>query len=205
MNISGISLHEFTRITSTVSVQKYGGNIIVSQDGHDTGTRKPRCTARLAARDSHGAGARVCWSGRHGPWACWHAYRDVLAAVFYANPEAVIRTGIGGGTLYRGRDGFLAAYPATAGVNIGSQVQPAYMPDLCECASTQTPDVPQRGPDYSAAHYAARRAESNALIEQQNAQDMAEYASTAPTSDAMLAYKKIEDEFAGTWANSLHP
>jgi hypothetical protein len=133
MRISGLSLDDFTAITASVSDDCYAGNLAVSPDAHDDGSRKSRCTARLVAGDSRGAGTRTSWSGRHGPYVCWHAYRDVLAEVFRQYPDAVVRTGLAG--VYRGAAGFRRDYPATADKNIGSQMAPAYMPDLCECAS----------------------------------------------------------------------
>jgi hypothetical protein len=95
----------------------------------DAHTRGKLTIARLDVRDSHGPGARTSASGRHGPYACWHAYRDVLGACFWVNPEAVIRTAR---AVYRGRDGFTRDYPATGRVNVGSQVQPVTMPELCD-------------------------------------------------------------------------
>lgn len=136
MRITGLTLAQFTACTEAVSVGRYNGNIVVNADAHDSYTsRKPACTARLSAVDSYGAGTRkAAMSGRHGPWVCWHAYRDVLKDVFETYPDAVIRTGIGtGGTIYRGLPGFLATYPGTAYANMGSQLQPVMMPDLCEC------------------------------------------------------------------------
>jgi hypothetical protein len=131
MEITGVTLDEFTAIVYKVSERDHDGNLIVHRDAHDQGgKRRPRITARLAALDSRGAGTRTSWTGRRGPWACWHAYRDVLAEVFAAHPTAVIRTGM---AVYNGAEGFAANYPATAYHNIGSQVAPAYMPELCEC------------------------------------------------------------------------
>jgi hypothetical protein len=68
--------------------------------------------------------------GRRIPAACWHAYRDVLAALFDQCPAARVRTAL---AVYRGREGFERHYPATAYVNVGSQMQPAHMPELCDC------------------------------------------------------------------------
>lgn len=131
MQISGLTLRQFENIVAGVSAGEYGGNIIVAYDAHDNGgKRRPRCTARLAARDSRGPGTRRSWSGRRGPYACWHAYRDVLAAVFAMYPDAVIRTGM---VTYRGANGFRSAYPDTAYRNIGSQFSPVTMPELCDC------------------------------------------------------------------------
>lgn len=131
MRISGVSLAEFKAITRRVSMDKYDGNLYVHADAQDdNGKRRGRCHGRLTVIDSHGPGARRSASGRHGPWACWHAYRDVLHALFIAVPDALVVTGL---ARYNGRAGFFAHYPATAETNIGSMVYPAYMPDLCRC------------------------------------------------------------------------
>ena len=133
MRITGLSLSNFKFCTATVSWESYGGNIVVHQDGHDRTTNRDgtlQCTARLAVLDSRGPGSRTTANGRHGPYACWHAYRDVLMRVFLRYPNAVIRTGI---AVYRGMAGFRELYPATAHRVIGSEVNPVTMPELCEC------------------------------------------------------------------------
>lgn len=128
MLVTGLSLDRFQEITDRVSAEKYSGNVIVHQDAHPLSGN--RFQGRLWVQSSRGPGARTSWSGRRTPAACWHAYRDVLMAVFQEYPDARVRTGLAN---YRGRDGFLRDYPATGERNIGSRLQPAYMPDLCEC------------------------------------------------------------------------
>lgn len=131
MKITGITLDRFKEITESISLSFYEGNIVVHQDGQDASNSKGgRCVARLTATDSDGPGTRTTWSGRRGKYACWHAYRDVLIAVFDVNPDAKVVTGM---ATYEGRDGFYRDYPATANQNIGSEFQPAYMADLCKC------------------------------------------------------------------------
>lgn len=133
MNISGLSLDQFRVVVEDTS-RRYGGNLAVHADASDHSARKPRCTARVTVRDSYGPGARTSWSGRHGRYACWHAYRDVLLSLFRRYPDAIVRTGL---AVYRGQEGFLRDYPATGHVNIGSQVQPVTMPALCACEDTR--------------------------------------------------------------------
>lgn len=128
MQITGLSLAQFTAIVNEISTVCYDGNVIVHQDAHALSDN--RFVARLRVKDSRGSGARTSWSGRHTPSTCWHAYRDVMEAMFVAYPNARARTLL---ATYRGLDGFRETYPATAYVNIGSQFQPAYMPELCEC------------------------------------------------------------------------
>lgn len=128
MQVTGLSLEDFERIVKEISAVCYDGNVIVEQEAHAQSPR--RFTARLRTKSSRGSGARMSWSGRHIPAACWHAYRDVLEALFEEYPQARVRTAM---AVYKGKEGFRANYPYTAYKNIGSMMQPAYMPDLCEC------------------------------------------------------------------------
>lgn len=110
--------------------EEYGGNLRVHSDAKPLGVDGYGFRGRVDVSDSRGPGARVSWSGRHGPWACWHAYRDALRAVFEVYPHATVKTSL---ATYKGSDGFESTYPATANKNIGSMAAPAYMPDLCDC------------------------------------------------------------------------
>jgi hypothetical protein len=110
--------------------RNYGGNIRIHPDAYEGGFRKPVVTGRIDVHDSRGKGARTTWQGRRGPYACWHAYRDVLTELFDIVPDAKVTTTM---AVYDGRRGFEREYPATADRNIGSAIDPGYMPDLCEC------------------------------------------------------------------------
>jgi hypothetical protein len=127
MQVTGLSLCQFEAVTRGISAATYGGNVAVHPDAHALSDN--RFIGRLHVLDSRGQGARRSWSGRRMPAACWHAYRDVLGAMFWVNPEATVRTSM---AVYRGRDGFNDLYPGTAYKNIGSQMSPAYMPNLCD-------------------------------------------------------------------------
>ena len=157
MRISGFTLGDFKACTEQVSEQTYYGNVIVSNDSYDR-VLAPACTARLAVADSRGPGSRTAaakhprtGNRRHGPWACWHAYRDVFAELFHHYPDAVIVSGHAWRVTYRHRDGFERTYPRTASVNVGSQLEPVTMPELCACSDGQpaVPAVPvhRRVPD----------------------------------------------------------
>ncbi len=127
MDIRGLTLEDFQAIVAYASQDTYDGNIVVERNAHSNGSR---LAARLWADDGRGPGARTSWTGRHAHAACWHAYRDVLAELFERFPRATVRTAM---AVYRGRQGFEQHYPATAYSNIGSVMQPAYMPSLCDC------------------------------------------------------------------------
>ncbi len=109
----------------------YGGNLTVEAETKST-NRKGVSTYRvkIGVQDSRGPGSRTSWSGRHGPWACWHAFRDYFREVFSRDPDAVVITAL---ARYNGSEGFEREYPRTAYRNIGSEVRPAYMPDMCDC------------------------------------------------------------------------
>jgi len=136
-------------ITERVSREQYAGNVKVDQFARELPTRAGGFRGRIAVTDSRGAGARRSSSGRRGPYACWHVFRDVFFAIFEAHPDAVIRTGL---AVYRGRENFLDTYPGTARRNVGSAVAPANMPDLCECAGN-VPETARENRERMAANW----------------------------------------------------
>lgn len=127
MDITGITFDQMTVIVARVSAD-YDGNLTLHHDAKPLTSRSFR--GRIVGVKSDGPGTRRSWSGRRGPWACWHAYRDVMLAVFAENQNARIRTSLAD---YKGEADFLEKYPATAYKNIGSMMAPAYMPELCDC------------------------------------------------------------------------
>lgn len=137
MQITGITPELFTQIVARVGAKHYEHNLdpqVTSVQSakrfrarvvcYESGARLPHLNGMSAA------GARRSWSGRRLNAACWHAYRDVLIGIFDANPDARVYTALAS---YKGKADFEAKYPATGYQNIGSMVQPAYMPDLCAC------------------------------------------------------------------------
>lgn len=124
----GVQYAEVCAIVAQVSQELYGGNIVVHQDAKPLGLTGFR--GRIWATSLDGDGWRHSWSGRRTHAACWHAYRDVMRGILTKYPSARIRTAL---ALYEGLDGFEATYPSTAYKNIGSMMQPAYMPELCSC------------------------------------------------------------------------
>lgn len=128
MEIRRVPYSEVVRIVEKVSADRYDGNIVVHADAKPLGNSGFR--GRIIGQTSNGPGTRRSWSGRRGPYACWHAYRDVLREIFKEYPNATVRTSM---ARYDGAAGFEREYPGTADKNIGSMFQPAYMPDLCEC------------------------------------------------------------------------
>lgn len=138
MYVSGIYFHDFVTIVDHVN-DRYAGNIAI-HDGYRE-LNGPRFRARIRAIES---GAGVLPAGqsapgarrsggpgeRRGPWACWHAYRDVIAGIFELNSDAIVRTAL---ETYSGRTGFEQGYPMTGWRNMGSLAYPRRMPQLCDC------------------------------------------------------------------------
>lgn len=81
--------------------------------------------------------ARLSASGRHGPWACYHAYRDFHRALFKAgafsiNTNAPGHRGMTGRRTFHSVEEFNATLLAYAEVNIGSPMSPVSYIDLCD-------------------------------------------------------------------------
>ena len=128
MQIYGISERQWDETVYQVSTALYGGNVILSADTHEIrGPRSVRTVGTLRVKDSRGLGARTSWSGRHGPWACWHVYRDVIREALRKYPHARFVTAM---ARYDASN-FEETYPDTAHKNVGSVMSPAYMPELC--------------------------------------------------------------------------
>jgi hypothetical protein len=128
MIITGITTSELRDVVAKLNAPAlYDGNIVVEYADamSATGTR---INVKLGTADSRRHGSRRAWSGRHGKWLCWHGFRDVFREVMNVNPNARIKTGK---TVYKGRDHFESTYCDTADINVGSMVQPAYMPEMC--------------------------------------------------------------------------
>ena len=91
--------------------------------------------ARIVPDTSRVHGARRSapspWQdGRAVKAACWHAHRDVLAALFAAVPDARVQSSFAD---YRGQADFLLKFPATRAHEVGSQIMPSRICDLCNC------------------------------------------------------------------------
>lgn len=127
MIVTGIDEATIVDTVRKVSELHYGGNLTIK----NSATLSPnRARFTLRVRDSSYLGARRAPSGRRTPAACWHAHRDVMRALYGHNAYARIQSAIAD---YKGCDHFMATFPSTGRVNVGSIMQPCRMQDLCEC------------------------------------------------------------------------
>jgi len=124
-NVPPLALHEIVR---HVSDQNYRGNIIFKRHPEPDGKA---CIFTLTVRDSTGPGSRVSASGRRVAAACWHAHRDIMAAIFNRYPDARLKTALAD---YRGQSAFNMRFPATGYTNIGSAFNPVHLHRACNCA-----------------------------------------------------------------------
>ena len=129
MQIIGVNEQQWTETVGQVSRALYGGNLVDNETREKRTSRSVRTLGTLRVADSYGLGARTSASGRHGPWACWHAHRDVFREIFRKYPHARIETALAKYTA----DNFEDTYRDTGRHNVGSMFQPRHMPELCDC------------------------------------------------------------------------
>ncbi len=85
----------------------------------------------LRCTESKIPGSRDSWSGRSGPWACWHTFRDFYRALFAVAPDAVVVSSFAKFTA----DNFEGSYRETYYKNAGSMMQPVAFGELCHDCS----------------------------------------------------------------------
>ena len=104
-----------------VTNEKYEGNLCWNRDPERKGKR---IHFTLRVKDSKGAGHRRSFTGKRMPSACWHVHGDFFDAVWQLQSDAVIWAGElrmeGPSDNWQDR-------------NIGSQVQPLYFSEACDC------------------------------------------------------------------------
>lgn len=129
----GVNFDRVRSIIDVTSDSLWEGNLIVHADAHAIGSKSDSdygFTGRIVSRTSKDRCARTSWTGRRTNAACWHAWRDAIRAILTEYPHAVVTTSQ---ARYEGLEGFEDTYPGTAHNNIGSMMQPAFMPELCSC------------------------------------------------------------------------
>jgi len=139
MKVWGITYEDAERIVDHVSIDHYGGNVRIDQL-REEGKRVRTVSFVLRTNDTRGKGSRRTRL-RRTTSGCWHAHRDVMAAIFAQNPDARIKTMLAD---YRGKADFEAKFPETAHVQCWQGGPPQLDRDReCEC---EAPYVPHPDP-----------------------------------------------------------
>lgn len=126
MMVTGISFDTFrNNVIATLNTYKYVENPIVIES--HTVLSPTRFRVKIGMTDSRGDGSRMSWSGRHGKWASYFTFWDIIAGIYHYNNSARVQAG---NKVYRSAYDF--EYQARKGLyaNVGSRMKPAYHEDL---------------------------------------------------------------------------
>ena len=128
MKLLNVTAYQLRMIVKVVSDDLYDGEILFEREPELKG-KWLHFTLRTVSGKS--PGARRSHTGRRLAKACWHVHRDMMRLLFDAFPDAELHTML---AQYNGRDGFLANFPNTGAVNLGSIAVPLRADAACECA-----------------------------------------------------------------------
>lgn len=131
----GVSAADVEIAVTRASRLFFDGNVILNRSE----VRGTRVRFTLRVRDSRGPGAHAS-ARRRTVSACWHAHREVIAALLQAMPEGRVTTAVAD---YRGLSDFLETFPETAYDNIGSVFEPVERWAACECPPEPDPSTPR--------------------------------------------------------------
>ena len=142
MIVTGASVEDVELIVRAVSQTKYDGNVEIRDISDKSSRRTVRTSFTLRVKDGHAGskgakGSRGFESSGTGPHglrcsslsACWHVHYDVLETLFDHHPAVIVTTSMARYVA----ENFHQEAIKTAGINVGSQVQPYFSTELCEC------------------------------------------------------------------------
>lgn len=125
MMITGISIEDFqNKIIAPLNETKFVDNNI--QVSNIRVHSDNRFSVKIDMSDSRAPGSRRSASGRHGKYASWWTFYDIMAGVFHLNEGARISTGK---AIYRGYSAFNDQTRFGPQDNIGSIAYPFYHED----------------------------------------------------------------------------
>lgn len=129
----------------TVSFHRYNHNVSAHVETVGTNRRSALIRVKLHA-GTGGSGSRRSASGRRGPWACWHVFRDVLTCVFEDFPDATVHTAL---AVYKGRADFHRSFPATYHHEARAAGNSYDFGSLCACESDEYAEDSEIGHAYA--------------------------------------------------------
>lgn len=122
MQITGISFENFRdNVVIPLNATKFKDNKI--QISNVRIHSDNRFSVKIDMSDSRAPGSRRSSSGRHGKYASWWTFYDIMAGIFNLNENSRIQAG---STVYRGYSDFNDQTYHGPQDNIGSLFQPAY-------------------------------------------------------------------------------
>jgi hypothetical protein len=158
MIVTGASVEDIAVIVRAVSATRYNGNVEIRDISDKSSSRTVRTSFTLRVKDGHAGspgakGSRGYDSSGTGPHglrcsslaACWHVHYDVLETLFRHHPRATVSSAM---AKYDAMN-FHNAAIATAAVNVGSQMQPHFPAELCECEHHTDDETRQVISEYS--------------------------------------------------------
>lgn len=126
MQVTGISFEDFkTKVIDVLNSTKFEDNNIIASNVRIHSNN--RFSVKIDMSDSRKPGSRRSASGRHGKYASWWTFYDIMAGVYNLNEDARISTG---STVYRGYSDFNRQTMYGPHQNIGSVMYPAYHEDV---------------------------------------------------------------------------
>jgi hypothetical protein len=88
MYVKGLSIEGLQNILNELNTS-YDNNLkLVFKNS----SKRGYLSFRIATYDSHKAGSKISYSGRHVPYGSWYVYGEFIDAIFQKNPNAVIYT-----------------------------------------------------------------------------------------------------------------
>lgn len=106
MKVRGLDKPDVRRALESAN-RNYGGNLTFSRAPEQYGNF---VIFTLRVTDSSGPGAQRSESGRKTVSACWHAHRDLMNAIFWRAPDAILVTAL---ARYEGALDFVEKFEAT--------------------------------------------------------------------------------------------
>lgn len=126
MMVTGISFDTFRNsVIAPLNASKYAENPIVIESHTELSPNRFR--VKIGMTDSRGPGSRMSWSGRHGKWASYFTFWDIIAGIFHHNDSARVQAG---NKVYRGAHDFECQAYEGLYDNVGSIMAPAYHEEL---------------------------------------------------------------------------
>ena len=137
MLLKGLTIEELNECLNYINQTHYDGNI---EYNNYPDWKGKFINFTIKVKDSKGAGHRLghqktsSGNRRRLACACWHVHRDLMIEIFRRKPDAVLKSAL---ATYNGKEDFESSFEGTYYRNIGSNFDPMYAGEACECEYEQ--------------------------------------------------------------------